>query len=261
MQNRKPAYVFITFIIFSIIFIFVFNLKAFKPIASSAQSFFIPFGTSIHSLISFGGNSETTKLKEENLSLSKEIIDQTKLIEDSKALRDQFAVVSPSSKNLLEADVVGSPAFIPGVSLPEYLILNKGANHNIKKGQAVIYKDNLVGKITQVGGSFSKVTLISNQEFSITAQTLSNKSIGIASGQGGGILVLGNVVLAQELKTGDLVVSKGDINEEGIGVAPNLIIGKITSVSKNASDLFQSAKVMPLVDFVHLTKVFVEISN
>jgi len=48
------------------------------------------------------------------------------LIEDNKALRDQFQTENPKSTNLIEADIIGAPGFIPGISIPETLVLNRG---------------------------------------------------------------------------------------------------------------------------------------
>jgi cell shape-determining protein MreC len=115
----------------------------------------------------------------------------------------------------------------------------------------------LVGKVTQTSFGFSKVSLSTNSSFSTTAQDLSTGAMGVAKGQGGGEIVLDNVVSSQELTIGDLVVTKGEIDINGIGILPNLVLGKITSINKNPSSLFQIAKLKTLVDFSDLSKVFI----
>ena len=59
-----------------------------------------------------------------------------------------------------------------------------------------------------------------------------------------------------DLQKGDLVVSKGDVSR-GVQVPPNLVIGKIISVNKQTSNLFQTAQVQSLVDVSRLERVFV----
>ena len=135
--------------------------------------------------------------------------------------------------------------------------MNKGEKDGVRVELTVVYKDNLVGKIIKVSDYSSKVILITNPRFSVTSQVLSNKALGIVKGQGGGEMILDNVVLSQIIKKDEFVVTRGDVNEQEIGILPNLIIGKIVSVNKNPSDLFQTAKVKSLLDFTNLSKVFI----
>jgi rod shape-determining protein MreC len=209
----------------------------------------------------FGQNSEIQTLKAQNLTLAKQLVDQSKLIGDNKALRDQFQTETPKSTNLLAANVVGAPGFVPGLSVPEVLILNRGTNDGVKLGDAVIYQNNLVGKITQISANLASVTLVSNSLSQFTAQTLSTQAQGVVRGQGGGEIILDNVLLADNLKKDDLVVTAGDINAQNNGLPAGLTVGKIISISKNPSDLFQKAEVQSLVSFSKLTEVFVVIND
>jgi rod shape-determining protein MreC len=70
-----------------------------------------------------------------------------------------------------------------------------------------------------------------------------------------------NVVLSEKLEKDDLVRTKGDVDERGQGFPPDLIVGKIISVNKQPSALFQSAEVKSLVDFSRLSTVFVITQN
>lgn len=73
--------------------------------------------------------------------------------------------------------------------------------------------------------------------------------------------MLDNVVLAEGLEKDDLVSTKGDTDENGLGFPPDLVVGKIVSVNKKASNLFQSADIRSLVDFNKLETVFVITTN
>ncbi|HZJ18567.1 MAG TPA: rod shape-determining protein MreC, partial [Patescibacteria group bacterium] len=68
---------------------------------------------------------------------------------------------------------------------------------------------------------------------------------------------LDNVLLSENLKKGDIILTKGDIDQEENGYPPDLIIGKIISVDKSPSALFQKADVVSLVDLSKLTTVFI----
>ena len=65
----------------------------------------------------------------------------------------------------------------------------------------------------------------------------------------------------EKLEKDDFVLTKGDVDSEGHGIPADLVIGKIVSVNKKASNLFQSASVQSLVDFSKLNMVFVMMNN
>ena len=96
-----------------------------------------------------------------------------------------------------------------------------------------------------------------NPAFSLTAKTLGTQAAGVVKGQGGGEIILDNVLLSNSLEKDDLVVTEGNINLDGSGFPADLVVGKIAAVSKNPSDLFQEAKVQSQLDFTKLGKVFV----
>ncbi|MCL4353994.1 rod shape-determining protein MreC [Patescibacteria group bacterium] len=209
-------------------------------------------------IVTLGGNNDLEKLKEENQDLRKKLLDQKKLQEDNNALRDQFQTTKIKSTSLIQADIIGAPSFVPGVSLPEFLVLNKGLDDGANLGDAVIYKDNLIGKITKISSSISTVTLVSNGSISLTAKTgQDNKVEGVIKGQGSGEMLLDNVLLSENLKKDDLVLTKGDADPNGQGFPPDLIVGKIVSIDKNPSALFQKADVVSFVNFSKLTRVFI----
>lgn len=262
MQKRKNFLPhFLGFIILSLIVFAIVQIPILKPVTSIFQGFFSPVQKISHNiflnLANAGGNKELENLKSKNLSLIKRLADENKLSQDNRALRDQFETTNPSSQTLIPASVVGAPGFIPGVSVPENLIIDKGEADKIAIGDAIIYKDNLVGKVTKTTSYLSVVTLISSSSLSFTAKTLQTQTLGVLKGEGGGDMVLDNVLLSDKLITGDIVLTKGDFEDNGQGFPPNLVVGKISSVSKNPSDLFQKAEIKSFIDFSKINMVFV----
>ncbi|MBI2195875.1 MAG: rod shape-determining protein MreC [Candidatus Levybacteria bacterium] len=212
--------------------------------------------------LSSGGNKES-KLSLENKALISKLTQMQKLLAENSALRDQFETSVPKSQNLLPASIVSAPSFVPGVTPAEYLTIDKGSSDGVKIGSAVVFKDNLVGKVTQVSNSLSKVILVSNSSSTFPAKTISIKgergigALGVVSGLSGQDLILDKVLLSDTLQVGDYVVTKGDLQVDNTGYPPSLIVGKIISVEKKASELFQRAKVKSLLEFSKLTTVFV----
>lgn len=202
-------------------------------------------------------NKKISELISENQRLNKELSDKKNILLENKALKDQFASYSSNSQNLIPAKVVGAPGFIPGVNLPEYLIIDKGSADGVSPKSAVILGNYLVGKIISVNNNFSKIELILSKKSLFSAKVSDSSISGIIRGNGNEVLILDNVLLAQELKKDSTVLTKGDKNEKNEGFPPDLIVGKIISVEKKSTDLFQRAQVRSLIDFKNLDIVFV----
>jgi rod shape-determining protein MreC len=264
-KKNNFFYIFLSLLFLSLVIFAAFKIGIFKPIDSLVKGVLSPVQALTYGIYSkitdFGANNQLQVLKSLNLELTKKLVNQNKLVDDNKALNDQFQTQSPKSVNLLEADVIGAPGFVPGISVPEILILDRGENDGIKVGQAVIYKDNLIGKIMQISAFSSSVMLISNSSSFFTAKTMFTQVLGVAKGQGGGGIILDNVVLSDSLQKKDIVLTKGDIDNHGVGIPPDLVVGEIVSVSKFPSDLFQKASVKSKIDFSKLNKVFITINN
>lgn len=202
-------------------------------------------------------NKEIKKIIGENLKLQKELSDKKNLLSENKALRDQFNSSSSNSQSLTPAKVVGFPGFIPGISLPEYLILDKGKSDEIREGDSVVVGNYLVGKIVKTTDRNSKVELVVNKNSSFTAKVKDADISGVMTGKGNGEMVLDNVLLTQNLKKDSQILTKGNKNEKGEGYPPDIVVGKIISIEKKSSNLFQRAKVQSPVDFKNLEYVFV----
>ena len=98
------------------------------------------------------------------------------------------------------------------------------------------------------------------KQFSTTVRILKHDSQfaqGLIKGQGNGQIVLDNVLLSEKIENGDLVVTGGTKDIEGIGLPPDLVIGKIYALQKNPSALFQKAEVKSFIDSVQLSTLFI----
>lgn len=194
-------------------------------------------------------NGNEKALREENNALRIQIAKLHELERDNKALRGQFQVSNPAPPSLLPATVVG-------ISENEIMI-DKGSEDRVQVGNIIVLKDNLIGKVAKTSPRVSLVTLITHSSTSFTAQTAKTEAIGVIKAQGGDTITLENVVLSDQLNKDDLVLTKGDVDKNGGGFPPKLVVGKVVSVNKKASNLFQSAQIKSLVDFDKTRMVFV----
>lgn len=260
MQRKENNIAFfLTFFILSLFLILLGKSGILNGLTSFINKTAIPPKTATLNI--FGFQNETIKeLSEENAALRKQISDKQSLTLENKALKDQFAASGLTSQSLLPSRVVGSPGFIPGVSNPSYLIIDVGLNDNVVPEATVIIGNYLVGKVISSTNDFSKVELINHKNSSFTGKIASQDGrevSGIIKGRGNEEMIFENVLLTLPLKKDDIVLTRGEKNEEGQGFPPDLIVGKIISVEKKSANLFQKAEVMSFVDFTNLTTVFV----
>ncbi len=259
MHRRRGIFgAFLFFLFVAILLFFAFRVTFLTSLLGIVQLGTLPIQRGVHS--AFWGisphNKSQDQLVDENKKLQTQLVQMEELKKENAALHDQFDSIETVKYEQLPARIVGTKGFIPGISLPTELIIDRGSSENVAVGNALVYKNNLLGKVVGVTPHSSLVDPTTKDGISLTGKELSTGSLGVIKGQGDGI-ILDNVILADTLNVGDLVVSKGDLNIKGIGIPPDLIIGKITSLDRHPSNLFQSAEIQSLVDITQLTTVFV----
>ena len=202
-----------------------------------------------------GGDSniEITKLKADNQALQKKLIDYEKLKEDNQALRSQFEEGSVHNYKMLPAHIIG---FVGSFGRPSALIIDQGERSNVKNGMAVVFGNNLVGKIGNSSENYAKVLLPEDPSFSIIAQSAESQSLGLVAGEEDFIL-FDRVSIKDKIVAGETVLTKGEADNSGDGIPADLVIGKIESIYRNESQPYQTAKVKSEVDTEHLSTVFV----
>lgn len=132
------------------------------------------------------------------------------------------------------------------------MYIQGGSQRGFTANMPVIYKNCIIGKITQVFPYYSKVTLITDPTCKIGARCLHSQAQGIVQGvQKLDQVTLTHVSHLGTLQEGDLVISSGDglIFPHGFGLA------RIVSFIKE--DLFYNVVAEPLVDVSQMTYCYV----
>lgn len=258
-KSARRIPVFFFFLFLSFIFYAVFQTALGKNILGEVQLWIHPLQNGMVSLFETAKGKLTKEeaLRLEIAQLRSQLVEQRELEKEIQALRDQFAVTTPPSKNLIPAKIVGLMSFLPGLTLPDQLIIDKGEKDGVKKGCMVVYKNTLLGRVTKTSPHLSVVDLTFKKGFSITAQTSQTGALGVVRGLGDGEIILDTVVLSDTLKKGDYVLTKGSMQEDGTGSPPGLIIGTILSLDKKPSALFQTARLLRPLDVTRLSTIFV----
>lgn len=134
-----------------------------------------------------------------------------------------------------------------------YLILDKGSDMGIRRGMPVVNEKGLVGRITEVSATASKLQLITDPDSSINARIQESRSEGILIGLPTGELEL--TYLSQDIlvSVGEIVVTSG----LGGGFPPEILIGRVVSVHRRDYELYQTAIIEPRSDFTRLEMVLI----
>ncbi len=198
-------------------------------------------------------NAQIKKLVEENKKLSNKLLEFERIKKDNDAFRSQFETEQTKQYRLLPAKIIG---FGGSFSNPTTLVINKGTSDGVKKNMAVISENNLVGKIGEISQNYSQLILPVSKNFTTLGKTSEGQLLGVVSGTGD-FIFFDRVETTKTLAPGETVLTKGEISSSGVGVPPDFVIGKISSVNKNQSLPFQNAKIESILQFSRLYTVFV----
>lgn len=131
------------------------------------------------------------------------------------------------------------------------VILDKGKKQGLKKNMAVVVPAGLVGRIVEVGGSTSRVILLTDPDARVSALADQSRAQGVIMGNGSPQLKMGYLDLDGGMAVEETVLTSG-IG----GLFPKgLRIGKIMNLGKDPSGLQLMARVQPFVSFSKLEEV------
>ncbi len=126
--------------------------------------------------------------------------------------------------------------------------IDKGSDDGIELGDVVVVQGGaLAGKVSDVGPTFAKVTLISDATSTVVGKLLNSGETGDIVGQAGSVLVMRNVDSAVEVGIDEEVFTAGLELLGGIRspYPPGLIVGSVVDVERDANDVVQTAFLAP----------------
>ena len=178
-------------------------------------------------------------------------VDQNQLsscLEENEKIKKLLGSPLPPQWHFLEARVIGQG---------EQMKIDKGQRDSVVEGMMVISENILLGRIVSAEENFSLVEKVNSPNVKIPVVI---KKPGQASVQARGLLLgqykdklfLDRVLQGEQIQKGDLVITSG---EEGW--RPDLLIGQIEEVLPKSAELYQTARVSPLLDYQKLRIVFI----
>ncbi|HWR18347.1 MAG TPA: rod shape-determining protein MreC [Clostridia bacterium] len=136
--------------------------------------------------------------------------------------------------------------------------INVGRNRGVEEDMPVIGAAGLVGRVTEVGATWSKVTaIIDTRSYAsvMVERTRDNGMVrGLLSGDGSELLELYFLPAGSDLVPGDVIMTNsiGGIFPKGV------MVGTVIEVSRQSTDAEAGNAILePAVDFKHLEEVMV----
>ncbi len=200
---------------------------------------------------------DVATLRQENAALKNQISQlQSELLEARQRLTEtdilyallDYARAKPENK-YVAASVIGRDTS-PFV---KYIIINHGSDDGVLKGMPVVTEQGLVGKVDAVTASAARVQLITDPGSIVNARLEQSQTEGQVVGSVTGEITLEMVDPGVTLVEGDLILTSG----LG-GVYPaDILVGQVVTTQREENDLFQSASIQPVIDFVNLRAVLI----
>ncbi|MEW6109994.1 MAG: rod shape-determining protein MreC [Nitrospirota bacterium] len=198
-----------------------------------------------------------TLREEENKKLKRQVDDlilekkkYQEVILENRRLRELLSLREKQNNYVTSAEIIAR-----GVDhFANTLIINKGRRDGVEKDMSAITPKGLAGKIFNVSGSFSRLLLLTDINFSASVRMQDSRKEGIISGTGTKKCILKYVPYEEEIKTGDIIITSG----LDMLFPPGIPVGYVSKVdNKGAGGHFQHIEVIPFQDNTKLEEVII----
>ncbi|MBQ9280294.1 MAG: rod shape-determining protein MreC [Clostridia bacterium] len=249
MTNRKPREVTLMESILGRIILFPQKAYTYaKAYVTSDDGFFIEVDKV---------KEENEELKQKIIELESKMIDYEELSAENSILKEYVNMADTyPNYHLVIGDIISDSA----TNWEATYIINRGSKDGVEKGMAVIAENGLVGYVSEVSKSTSKIVSILDAGNSVSSRVVRTRNE----------LVLKGSISSekQELKvihipSGVTLIEGDKMETSGVGgIYPKGIpIGRVTQIVNKKNPMENEAIISPNVDFEKLETVAVIISN
>lgn len=207
--------------------------------------------------------AEIDRLRRENAALASE---NARLEERNRAL-EALAVENAgltallAIRNSLEHETVAARVIARELAdISRVVMIEAGTDDGLEIGDVVVGAGGaLVGRVTELGASAARVTLINDPASTVIGLIVSSRATGEVAGDLGGILVMDKIDATQQVDLGAEVVTAGISLGEAIRspYPPGLVIGRVVDVVRDPNAVVQTAFVEAAIDLRRLEHVLV----
>ncbi len=260
--NLKKAFIVLVVIILPLISINIEQNKSATPWFNQPFAFLAEFTQKTFHMFTFGIRATTTEyvniinVKKNNQELRKEneeLKTRLGLFNENQNELERLRTLLDFQKNtkmeLIPAQVIGRNL----VTDHNTITINKGTDHGLTSGQAVLTVSGAVGHIFRPAKRTSHVMLITDRYSVVDAIIQKTRTHGLVEGKSRETCVLQYVERTEDVKDGDLIVTGGLDNIFPKGFP----LGIITNVERKTKNTSLLIDVKPVVDSNKVEEVFI----
>jgi rod shape-determining protein MreC len=201
------------------------------------------------------------ELIQENYALKQQAFEQKVMLQRLSTINAE----NTHLRSLLNGDVPIQPKAILGEishmardPFTKIVVVNRGSQHTVKAGQAVVDSKGIIGQVTRVYPFTSEVTLITDKELSIPIQIERNQLRAIAFGEGNNTLDIPYLPTNVDIKIGDKLVTSGI---DGVYPA-GLAVATVSQILQNPESPFAKIVCTPVAEVTnHLQLLLLELPD
>ncbi len=228
--------------------------QPFAFLAQSVQNLFFGLSQGVRSTTANYINiinikSKNKNLQKENNELKTRLNLFTENANELERLRTLLGFQKNSKMELIPAQVIGRNL----VTDHNTITINKGTDHGLKSGQAVLTVSGAVGYVFKPTARSSHVMLITDRYSVVDALIQKTRAHGLIEGKTKETCVLQYAERTEDLKDGDLIVTGGLDNIFPKGYP----LGVIYNIERKTKSASLSIEVKPVVDATKVEEVFV----
>ena len=243
------------------------NTAPVRDAATAVTSALVPFkralaqaGTGIGS---FGESiSEIQRLRADNTRMRGEIdqltIENVRLRE--RAIAAQQATKLEIAARAIPFETVPAPVIARDPSgMLQTVMIGAGTEDGVKIGHVIVSDQGVVGRVSEVGPSYSKVLLLTDPASTVSATVQGSRATGIVRGQYGDTLVMEWILQTEQVAVDDVVITAGlALGNDLRSLYPKgLVIGTVVALDRAENAAYKRAIVLPAVDLRRLERVLV----
>jgi rod shape-determining protein MreC len=168
---------------------------------------------------------------------------------ENRRLKNLLSFKQKSPHKVVAARVIGRSVD----NWSSLVLIDKGNYHGIKRGFVAITYLGLVGRVVEAADSVSKVKLINDPSFGVSALVQRSRQEGLVSGTLGRSLIMKYLPKDSDIKASDIIITSGLTDNYPKG----LLIGRVISIGEEFSGLSRYAIVKPAVDLSNIEEVLI----
>jgi rod shape-determining protein MreC len=202
----------------------------------------------------FDARGENDRLRAELADLRENDVEEKVAQSDYQQLRELFGLDVPGGYERVGARVIAKSPTVWYSSVT----IDEGSSSGVRVDDPVMSPDGLAGRVTAVGPSWAKVTLITDPNSAVSAKVVPEGIQGVIQPEVGdpSSLVLDFIDSSETVRSGETVVTAGWRNGELSSLFPyGLAIGTVTRATIAEQEASQQVHVRPYAELKDLDLV------